>query len=362
MQALYDFMLDKDNLLAGVHELAREAHFSEDNLRTFDEDRGIPSAILDALFPVTDKSNTIGKARSTHAHGNREPEISAGSPTDTMEGHEGDADGDDGDGRVPPPFIIETSAVMPTGEHMAKSADLKPSRLMTLQAKMKETAGGVSGSNGSAEGSLGQQANAEAAAAAGRAPPKLPENALSSPTPATWFRTFTTIGFSLELAPISFLTPGVATWTTGSGRWTSKGGVRFVCCNVTLVSEKARRSCSAYVLSFFDERPSGTPAGNSRGGCLARPPKLSRASPLKTWRRRPEKWRKALELGLSYRTVQLYGRSSLRCSRSMPGLRGPSTTNGTRDLLHCPSGTAFVVAHVFSSRHKQPDRVGGGRR
>ena len=63
VQALYDFMLDKDNLLAGVHELAREAHFSEDNLRTFDEDGGIPSAILDALFPVTDKSNTIGKAQ-----------------------------------------------------------------------------------------------------------------------------------------------------------------------------------------------------------------------------------------------------------------------------------------------------------
>ena len=53
----------------------------------------------------------------------------------------------------------------------------------------------------------------------------------SSPTPATWFRTFTTIGFSLELTPISFLTPGVATWTTGSGRWTSKSGVRFVCCS-----------------------------------------------------------------------------------------------------------------------------------
>ena len=178
VQALYDFMLDKDNLLAGVHELAREAHFSEDNLRTFDEDGGIPSAVLDALFPVTDKSNTIGKARSTHAHGNREPEIGAGSPTDKMGGHQSDAHEHDGDGRVPPPFIIETSAVMPTGEHMAKSADLKPSRLKTLQAKMKETAGGVAGSNGSAEGSLGQQANAEAAAAAGRAPPKLPDNAL----------------------------------------------------------------------------------------------------------------------------------------------------------------------------------------
>ena len=62
---------------------------------------------------------------------------------------------------------------------MAKSDHLKPSRLMTLQAKMEETGGGVdAASNGTGEASLGQQGNAEAAAAAGRAPPNLPENAL----------------------------------------------------------------------------------------------------------------------------------------------------------------------------------------
>eukprot|EP00752_Nemacystus_decipiens_P017515 g15698.t2 len=126
----------------------------------------------------TDENNTIGKARSTHANGNHEPEISAGTPFDkdepsgSEEGQETNENDDDSNGRVPPPFIIETSAVMQTVEEMAKSDHMKPSRLKTLQAKMRETAGagtgagagagGVAASKGTGEASLGQQANAEA--------------------------------------------------------------------------------------------------------------------------------------------------------------------------------------------------------
>eukprot|EP00903_Cladosiphon_okamuranus_P022594 g20789.t1 len=164
----------------GVHELAREAHFSEENLRTYAEDGTIPSAILDALVPVTDKNNTVANTRATHAHGNREPELSA---NNSAEDEEGDSDArdkqgsgaedGDSDARVPPPFLVETSAVMQTGEHLAKSADFKPLRLRTLEATTKETGGDMT-----SQASLGHQANAEAAAAAGRAPPVLPENAL----------------------------------------------------------------------------------------------------------------------------------------------------------------------------------------
>ena len=85
VEALTDFILDKDNTLAGVHELAREAHFAEENLRTYAEDGGIPSGIYDALVPVNDRNNTIANARSTHAHGNREPEMCADDRTDEDE-------------------------------------------------------------------------------------------------------------------------------------------------------------------------------------------------------------------------------------------------------------------------------------
>eukprot|EP00903_Cladosiphon_okamuranus_P018114 g16669.t1 len=146
VEAFIDFTLDKDNQLAGVHELAREGHFSEENLRTYAEDGTIPIAIFDALVPVTDKNITVANARVTHAHGIREPESSANNSTDDEEGDSdardkqgsGAEDGDS-DARVPPPFLVETSAVMQTGEHLAKSADFKPSHLRTLEATMKET-------------------------------------------------------------------------------------------------------------------------------------------------------------------------------------------------------------------------------
>ena len=64
VQALYIFLIGKDNRLTGVHELAREAQFSEDNLRTFAQDGAIPSTILEVLVSATDENNTI--ARSTH--------------------------------------------------------------------------------------------------------------------------------------------------------------------------------------------------------------------------------------------------------------------------------------------------------
>eukprot|EP00903_Cladosiphon_okamuranus_P016596 g15309.t1 len=180
VEAFIDFILDKDNQLAGVQELVREAHFSEENLRTYAEDGTIPSAIWDALVLVTDKNNTVANARATHAHGNREPELSANNSTDDEEGDSdardkqgrGTEDGDN-DARVRPPFLVETSAVMQAGAHLAKSADFKPSRLRTLEATMKNTGGDMT-----SQASLGLQANAKAAAAAGRAPPVLPENAL----------------------------------------------------------------------------------------------------------------------------------------------------------------------------------------
>eukprot|EP00903_Cladosiphon_okamuranus_P013925 g12952.t1 len=180
VEAFIDFILDKDNQLAGVHELAREAHFSEDNLRTYAEDGTIPSAFFFRLGSVTDKNNTVANARATHAHRNREPELSANNSSDDEEGDSdardkqgSGAEHGDSDARVPPPFLVETSAVMQSGEHLAKSADFKPSRLRTLEATMKETGGDMT-----SQASLGHQANAEAAAAAGRAPPVLPENAL----------------------------------------------------------------------------------------------------------------------------------------------------------------------------------------
>ena len=64
---LCDSMLDKDNRSAGVHggvhELARDARFSEDILRTSDEGGSIPTAVRDAHYPVTDRNNTVSKAR-----------------------------------------------------------------------------------------------------------------------------------------------------------------------------------------------------------------------------------------------------------------------------------------------------------
>ena len=195
---------------------------------------------------------------------------------------------------------------------MAKSADLKSSRLMILQAKMKETAGGIAASNGSAASSLGHMDDRER---------KVDIE---------------------EWGQICMLQRDLC----------FRESKTFLFCVCALIFRREAIRNARW-------KPTGSVSRTT--------PNLSRASPLKTWRRRPEKWRKALELGLSCRTVQLYGRSSRRCSRSMPGLRGPSATNGTRERSPSPTLSKWDSLSLWWLTYspadtKKPDRVGGGRR
>ncbi|CAN0217243.1 unnamed protein product [Scytosiphon promiscuus] len=166
VEDLLAYQLDERNLLVGVHALARQAQMSPENLSTYHEDGSIPDAIGKAMISVKDPTRAYANARSTHAHGNREPDFPA--------------DGDDpkcsGDGAVhadedlpATPFIIETGAVMDTGEDRAVSGPTKPGRLRTLGATMNRQ---------SAQHSNAEQAAADAAAAAGRVSPLGTDRAL----------------------------------------------------------------------------------------------------------------------------------------------------------------------------------------
>ena len=181
VEAIFNFLLDKNNRLVGVHDLVREAHESDENLNTYFEDGSIPKAIRDALFPVADRGNVVANSHSTHAHGNLEPETAA-----SCEGMDSNADGGDSEtesqreeeqGVAPHPCVISTRAVMQTGEDLARSDALKSTRLGILRETMSERSAGVVSDN-AVTASLARQRNAEQAARAGRTPPVLPANAL----------------------------------------------------------------------------------------------------------------------------------------------------------------------------------------
>ncbi|CAN0299986.1 unnamed protein product, partial [Scytosiphon promiscuus] len=59
VEALLAFQQDRNNELVGTHKLARQALVSKTNLATYNEDGSIPQAILEALVPVSDPTNSI---------------------------------------------------------------------------------------------------------------------------------------------------------------------------------------------------------------------------------------------------------------------------------------------------------------
>ncbi|CAM9735414.1 unnamed protein product, partial [Ectocarpus sp. 13 AM-2016] len=85
---------------------------------------------------------------------------------------------DDGAGATPP-FIIETNAIMPSGDDLAVSSHAKPGRLRTLGVVLNSRHGGRPSAATAASGdaSLPQMAAAQARAAAGQ-PPDGTQNAL----------------------------------------------------------------------------------------------------------------------------------------------------------------------------------------
>lgn len=149
IQDLNTFLQDKDHALVGEHALARQAQQSPENLATFSENGDIPKAILDAIFAVQDKTGSYANARSTHANGNREPEVPA------------NTDGAGGilrDDTLPTtPMVVEINAIMDNGEDRAVAESSKPARLRGLGFSMR-----------SGDSSLAQQAAAEAAVRSGR--------------------------------------------------------------------------------------------------------------------------------------------------------------------------------------------------
>lgn len=214
VEALLAFQQDRNNELVGKHSLARQAQVSPDNLATYEEDGSIPQAILEGLVPLSDPTNSVANARSTHARGNREPEggVSDGEPGLNMnrgavangnrapEGCVSDDAGNGGAGSNGAPYIIETNAVMPTGSDLSVSSLCRPGRLRDLGANLQESTSGAptaedaaatlaqraaaeatSDTPGEAEdaaATLAQVAAAEAAAAAGRPPPAGTKNYL----------------------------------------------------------------------------------------------------------------------------------------------------------------------------------------
>ncbi|CBJ31141.1 conserved unknown protein [Ectocarpus siliculosus] len=157
VQDLLDFQLDRDNRLVGQHTLARQAQLAPENLDGYSNDGSIPKAVLDAILPVKDSTKAYSNARSTHAHGNREDD-----PTPDG-GLESTNDGPTA------PFVIETNAVVDTGDDLAVAGACKPNRLRDVGRAMQTASGGPS---------LAQAAAAQAAVLAGRPSPLGTDNAL----------------------------------------------------------------------------------------------------------------------------------------------------------------------------------------
>ena len=72
VQDISGYLLDKDNVLVGEHKLARQAVQSPENLESYDEDGGVPKALLAAIIAVKGPTGSYTRARSIRAHGNRE--------------------------------------------------------------------------------------------------------------------------------------------------------------------------------------------------------------------------------------------------------------------------------------------------
>ncbi|CAM9511164.1 unnamed protein product [Sphacelaria rigidula] len=171
VERIIQFVLDADNRLVGVHELARAAQRSGDSLESYPKDGSVPKAILDRLFPVADRGNAVADSHSTHAQGNLELEtVPSGSSNDNS-----DEDHGSNTNSVPAPCVISTRGVMQTGEDLAKSDSSRSTRLGILRSAMNEAAAGVV-TDSTVAASLPR--NAEEAARTGRVPPVLPENAL----------------------------------------------------------------------------------------------------------------------------------------------------------------------------------------
>ena len=177
--ALLAFQQDGNNELAGEHSLARMAQVSAENLATYNEDGSIPKAILDALVPVSDLTNSVANIRSTHAHGNREPE-----------GHVSDDELDltvNGSARANgAPYVIETNAVKPSGSDLSVSGNCRPGRLRGVGARLQEPSSNTPGERtattaADCTSTLAQRAATEAAAAASRPPLAGTRNALVIP-------------------------------------------------------------------------------------------------------------------------------------------------------------------------------------
>lgn len=54
-------------MMVGKHSLARSTQVSPE-ISKYEEDASITQAILEALVPVSDPTNSIANTRSTHAH------------------------------------------------------------------------------------------------------------------------------------------------------------------------------------------------------------------------------------------------------------------------------------------------------
>lgn len=261
VQAIHEYLLDSTNRLVGVHELAREAHVSEENLLGYEEDGSVPQEIMNALFPVADRNNAVANARSTHAHGNSDPETST---TTTSENNDARFDvpaeewksEESKDAIRPAPFIIETSAVMPTGDDMAKSDTCRPARLRSLRSMLNDSARGSTTST-----SLAHRANAEAAVTAGRAPPVLPSNALVVTHTGNMLSDF----YDKRVFPGAY--PDLFPHAVGGHLDERRRAVSFKEWSQICLRQRDARlgragpSCSACARCCFAERQSRTPAG-----------------------------------------------------------------------------------------------------
>lgn len=74
VHGLVEYLLDRNNDLAGVHTLARRAHRSDDNLSTYTTEREIPEAIMNALICRSLALRSRWRKQSL-PRGNREPEV-----------------------------------------------------------------------------------------------------------------------------------------------------------------------------------------------------------------------------------------------------------------------------------------------
>lgn len=124
---LLDHQRNSDKSHAGVHELFLRARFSAENLASYGDDGSVPPRILKSMIPTADPNDSRNKETSSYVRDNREDEVPIDENEDALLEPTAESQG---------AYVLDNSAVMPTGQDQAVSQESRPERLRSLRRNL----------------------------------------------------------------------------------------------------------------------------------------------------------------------------------------------------------------------------------